>query len=88
MHMQMHMQMQMHMHMAASQAALTLEGCSPVRQPCAPSDPATACARGCNPTRPVAAQAALDEASRGLLSSFWQEWAHIESQVRLGLGLG
>ena len=36
----------------------------------------------------AASQAALDEASRGLLSSFWQEWAHIESQVRLGLGLG
>ena len=28
----------------------------------------------------AASQAALDEASSGLLSSFWQEWAHIETQ--------
>ena len=32
------------------------------------------------PLHLVASQAALDAASRGLLSSFWQEWAHIETQ--------
>ena len=74
------------MHLAASQATLTLtRGTQPCASP--PEVAALGATRACNrmhqrlqPLHLVASQAALDEASRGLLSSFWQEWAHIETQ--------